>query len=101
VCNIKRGFQPRITVYRDKTGDPIAIERQILKRGAEYFEERLSSNVIQPLNAETVLFSPELHVPLPTVREVYGAIGRMKNNRAPGEVAITSELIKEVGISTH
>jgi hypothetical protein len=69
-CNIKRGFQPRITVCRDKTGDLIASERQILKRGAEYFEERLSSNAMQPLNAETVFFGLDLHVPVPIVTEV-------------------------------
>jgi hypothetical protein len=64
VRNIKRGFQPRITVCRVKIGNLIADERQILKRWAECFEERLSSSAMQPLNAETAFFGPELHIPV-------------------------------------
>jgi hypothetical protein len=49
------------------------------------------------LNDETAFFGPELHIPEPTVMEMYGAIRRMKNNRAPGQDAITAELIQERG----
>jgi hypothetical protein len=94
---LKRDFQPGVTVCRYKTRDLIAGERQILNRWAEYFEERLSSNSMHPLNAETVIFGPELHIPVATFREVYGAFGRMENNRVPGGDAITAELIKEGG----
>jgi hypothetical protein len=69
----------------------------MLSRYAEYFEERLSSNAMQRLNAETVFFGPELHIPVPTVTEVHGTIGRMESNGFPGEDSITAELIKEGG----
>jgi hypothetical protein len=54
VPNIKRGFQPRITVCWDKIGNLIAGEQQILNRWAEYFEELLSSKTTQCMNAETI-----------------------------------------------
>jgi hypothetical protein len=56
--NIKRGFQPRITVCRDETGDRVASERQILNRGPEYFEKHLNSNAMQPLIVKIVFFRP-------------------------------------------
>jgi hypothetical protein len=37
-----------------------------------------------------------LHIPVPTVAEVYGANRRIKNKRAPGEDAITAELKRKV-----
>jgi hypothetical protein len=95
VHNIKRGFQPRITVCRDKTEDLTASKQQILNRLAEHFEEHLSNCAMQPMSAENVFFSLELHILVSTVTEVYHAIRKMKNNRAPGEDAITAELTKE------
>jgi hypothetical protein len=93
---MKRGFQLRITVCRDKTGNLIASEEEILNRWAEYFEELLV--VIQcNLRMLKLFFGPKLYIPVPTVAEVYGAIRRMKNNRVPGQDAITAELIKEGG----
>jgi hypothetical protein len=70
------------------------------KRWAEYFEELLSSKTTQLTNVvETVYFGPELHIFVPTVIEVYDTIRRIKYNRAPGEDAITAELIREGGRS--
>jgi hypothetical protein len=42
-------------------------------------------------------FSAQNCTPVPTVTEVYHAIRKMKNSRAPGEDAITAELTKEGG----
>jgi hypothetical protein len=67
VNNIKRVFQPRFTVCRDKIGNLIAGEQQILNRWAEYFEELLSSKTTQRMNTEIVYFGPELHIPVPMV----------------------------------
>jgi hypothetical protein len=97
VRNIRRGFQPR--VCRDKIGNLIAGEQQILNRWAEYFEELLSSKTTQRMNAEIVYLGPELHISVPTVIEVYDTIRRMKDNSAPGEDAVTAELIKGGGRS--
>jgi hypothetical protein len=51
------------------------------------------------MTAEIVYFDPELHIPVPMVTEVYDTIRRMKDHRAPGENAITAELIKGGGRS--
>jgi hypothetical protein len=100
VRNIKRGFQLRTTVCWDKIGNRIAGEQQILNRWAEYFEELLkSSTTTQSMNTEIVYFSPELHISVPTVTEVDDTNRRMKDNRTPGEDAITAELIKGSGRS--
>jgi hypothetical protein len=64
-------------------------------RWAEYFEERLSSNGMKPLNVETVSFGPELHMPEATTTEVCGAIWRTENSTASAEYAVTAELINE------
>jgi hypothetical protein len=37
-CNIKRGFQPKIIVCWDGTGNLIPGEQQILNRWAEYLK---------------------------------------------------------------
>jgi hypothetical protein len=52
---------------------------------------------MQSTNNETVFFGPELHIPVPTTTEVYDTIRKIKDNRAPGEDAITAELIKKGG----
>jgi hypothetical protein len=39
----------------------------------------------------------KLHIPEPTTTEVYDTIRKMKDNRAPGEDAITAKLIKKGG----
>jgi hypothetical protein len=51
------------------------------------------------MNTAIVYFGPELHITVPTVTEAYHTIRRMKDNRAPGEDAITAKLIKGGGIS--
>jgi hypothetical protein len=51
------------------------------------------------MNAEIVYFSPELHISMPMIIEVYDTIRRMKENRAPRENATTAQLIKGGGRS--
>jgi hypothetical protein len=97
IRNIKKGFQPRTTFCRNKNGDLIGGEQQVLDRWTEYFEDLLSNKMMQLTNNETVYFGPELHTPEPTTTEVNDTIRKMKDNRAPGEDAITAKLIKKGG----
>jgi hypothetical protein len=92
---LKKSFQSRTTFCRNTNGDLIGGEQQVLDRWTEYFEDIVSNKIMQSTNNETVCFGPELHIPEPTTTEVYDTVRKMKDNRAPGEDAITAELIKK------
>ena len=46
---------------------------------------------------ETIYFGPESNIMAPTLQETLGVIRNLKNNRAPGQHSITSELTKYGG----
>jgi hypothetical protein len=46
---------------------------------------------------ETIYFGPESSIMAPTLQETLGIIRNLKNNRAPGEDSVTSELMKYGG----
>jgi hypothetical protein len=85
ICNIKKRFSTKNYLLWNKNGDLIGGKQQVLDRWTEYFEDLLSNKMMQSANNETVYFGPELHIPEPTITEVYDTIRKMKDNRAPGE----------------
>lgn len=106
VQEMKKGFQPRTVFCRDKEGNFIGGEEQVLDRWAEYFSELLNVTTgREDLDEnETEGDQPwqnssqeERPVPTPTMEEVRKAIKSLRNNKAPGNDNITAEMIKGGG----
>ena len=97
--DLKRGFQPRAVFFKDKNGNFVSDKNKILKRWQEYFYELLNKNnedYREDGNREEREFNEE-PVEQPDLEEVKIAIKALKNNKAPGEDGMESELLKYVG----
>ncbi|KAJ4441008.1 hypothetical protein ANN_10857 [Periplaneta americana] len=93
----KKGFQPRTMICKNKDGNLIIGELQVLKVWTEYFNDLLSSGGQEDININISCFEPDPYMPVPTNTMVYDAIRKMKNSRAPGEDSINADLIKKGG----
>jgi len=72
-------------------------EKEVLEVWATYFKELLNPKANVATSEEITYFGPESNIVAPTLQETLGVIRNLKNNRAPGEDSITSELIKYGG----
>ena len=70
-----------------------------MDRWTEYFKELLNDEKADVTHSEQIYYGPEVFISEPTITEVYDAIKKMEDNRAPGEDCITSEMIKKGGRS--
>jgi hypothetical protein len=77
-----------------KQGRIIGEEKDVLEVWATYFKELLTPKTNMITTEETVYCGPESNIRAPTLQETLGIIKNFKNNRAPGEGSVTSELIK-------
>ena len=75
---------------KNKQGEIVGEEKDVLEVWATYFKELLNPKT-NMTTEETIYFSPESNIIVPTVQETLGVIRNLKNNRAPGEDSITSE----------
>ena len=64
---------------------------------ATYFKELLNPKTNMTTPEEAIYFGPESNIIAPILQETLGVIRNLKNNRAPGEDSVTSELIKYGG----
>ena len=105
VNNMKGGFQPRMSGCTRKDGRMIREEGKILERWIEHFTELLNEedegkeennkwNITANLDDELEQEHLQGVCQEPTWQEIRRAIQRIRNNRAPGEDAIVTELIK-------
>jgi len=62
-----------------------------------YFKELLNPKTNMITAEVYTYFSPECNIMAPTLQESLGVIRNLKNNRAPWEKSLTSELIKYGG----
>jgi hypothetical protein len=94
ICKIRTGFQPRTTMRRNKRWIILGSEEDASEVWTANFKELLNPQVNTTAPEETTYFVPECNIAIPTLQETLEIIRNLKNNRAPGEDLITSELIK-------
>jgi hypothetical protein len=97
IHKIRTGFQPRTTMCKNKQGVIVGDEKDVLEVWATYFKELLNPKVNMTTSEGITYFGPESNIVAPTLQETLGVIRNLKNNKAPGEDSITSELIKYGG----
>ncbi|RNL66056.1 hypothetical protein D7I40_24495, partial [Citrobacter sp. MH181794] len=100
---LRKGYQARCDLCRDKRGDIVANPREIKERWREYFSELLGTvsahnqiNTTDDQMGQTGEQYEHLTAP-PTLEEVNSEIKKLKKNKAPGIDEISAELIKEGG----
>jgi hypothetical protein len=96
---LKKGFQPRLDICKDKNENVLGDKSQIMKRQVEYFEETLNRTDEQ--ETEKIQYiTADIEIESPSLLEVKMAIDKQKkNNRAPGEDFRVAELFKNGGQS--
>jgi len=83
---------------KNKQGVIVGEEKDVLEVWATYFKELFSSKGNMTTSEEINYFGPENNIMEPTLQDILGVIRNVKkNNTAPGEDSITSELIKYGG----
>jgi hypothetical protein len=99
VRRFKEGYQPRTTVYRDKEGNMVGGEREVMNRWAEYFRELLNKyNPEITGTGNDECYGPQNRVQKPTPSMIYDIRKKLKKNTASGINGISAELLKQGGI---
>jgi hypothetical protein len=96
----RRGFQPRVSICRQRNGDLVCGTQGILDRWKEHFHELLNadSNVRQQAPARAKYREEDgVDFPPPSKQEVDNAVSRLKNNKAPGDDDLPGELFRAGG----
>ena len=98
INQIRKGYQPRQELIRNKEGKVLTNSEAIKSRWMEYFSELLNRPEPEILaNIEMQDIGLEEAVELPTRDEILREIEDLKNNKAAGNDGVNAELIKYGG----
>ena len=85
---------PKVTCCRNKDGDLISNQPEVLSRWAQHFDELVNGQFNEQLEAplaDSVMLLP------PSIEETRKAMSRLKNNKALRTDGIAAELVKNGG----
>ena len=90
IASYRNNVVPKVNCYRNKDGDLVSNQPEVLSRWAQYFDELLNDQFNEQLAplADSVMLLP------PSIEETRKIIRRLKNSKAPGTDRIVAELVK-------
>lgn len=95
----RRGYQSRPICCKDKEGQIIAGEEEVLHRWKEYFDQLLNGNgeMEKETKEQISNMDQENIIQAPSTEDIKEIIKKLKNNKSPGEDNIPVELFKYGG----
>jgi hypothetical protein len=100
INELKKGYQPRTKLIKDKKGDSHADPHKIVNRWMNYFCQLLNVQQVRDIR-QTEIQIAEPFVPEPSISEIEVAIGKLKRHKSPGADQITAEMIQAGGETLH
>ena len=90
---ITREFQPSLKVIKDKNGEVLTENKEILDRWREYCSNMYSAAQNQDASGQQTIYTEE--EPEPLLDEIRWALDQISNGKSPGCDEVPIELIKE------
>ena len=100
IKQIKTGFNSTVNIIKDKKGNILAGQKQILDRWVEYFKETLNKERNKDYGKRQINFEDDENdeeIQPPTKEEIGVTIRCLKNNKSPGLDSIPAEMFKYGG----
>ena len=97
INKVKQGYQGRSKMIKDKNGNIIVNEADVIRRWEEHFCELLNRPEPESLTNWLPIQTAEIQVLPPTREEIKVAVKSLKNNKAPGNDNLPAELFKNGG----